>query len=391
MDISHRSAGSGATERTSDPHPESAAYLTHLAREQDRFLASVAEASARVGDGAGQLGKVVAIQNRLTQEFFDAQRSIIRRRAETEAAIAQIEHAAARDARQLASSMRSGWSGWPAPPSSPAALPAPSEWSPPGSSVPPLEHASVGVVRERQIDDADMASVARLVDGAFEQREPDGDIMRRQLREVLDGWWTAEQHEAKAAVDDATARAAMRVHLARVEADIARADQVRAEFAAPAFRYEPPRHVSPLINALDTTTHEDLDDVLASLLDGLDGTSVAAAPIEQSAVVQSAVDQSPMELPAVERPEPSALPRVAAPIPSAVSAPVLPPPAGSATAPVGTDSLTDDSTVPQEAFDRFWGLRSARNAGGRDWLFPQLLLPAVAVIAVLALVLAVVG
>jgi hypothetical protein len=329
MEISPRSAGSGATQQAPELPAESAAYLTLLAREQDRFLASVAEAGAHVGDGPGQLGKVVAIQNRLTQEFLDAQRSIIRRRAETAAAVVQIEHAAARDALQLASSVRSA--AWPAPPSSPfAALPAPSEWSPPGSSGPSVEYASGSAARNQEIDDADMASIARLVDGAFDQREPDGDIMRRQLREVLDGWWTVEQHEAKAAVDDATARAAMRVHLARVEADLARADQVRVEFAAPPFRYEPPRHVSPLITALDTTTQEDLDDVLASLLDGLDGRPVTDGPLVPPAAVPPAAVPPAVAPP--EAPVRSPMPRVAILLPDPIPTPVLPPPAGSACA-----------------------------------------------------------
>jgi hypothetical protein len=389
MDISHRSAGSGATERTADLHPESAAYLTHLAREQDRFLASVAEAGARVGDGPGQLGKVVAIQNRLTQEFLDAQRSILRRRAETEAAVVQIEYSAARDVQQVYAAVRSAPARWPAPPSA-STLPAPSGWAAPAPHG-PVRAPSVGPgaadpARAPRIADADMAMIARLVDGAFEQREPDGDVMRRQLREVLDGWWTAEQHEAKAAVDDATARAAMRLHTARVEvADITRADQIRAEFASPTYRYEPPRHVSPLIDALDTTNHQDLDDVLASLLDDLDGKSVPA-PVDQAAVEQHESTQPP-----VAPPRRSTLPRVAAPIPTMIPTPVLPPPAGSVAAPVAADSLTDETAAPQEAFDRFWGPRSARSSDGRDWVFPQLLLPAVAVIAVLALVLAVVG
>jgi hypothetical protein len=386
MDISHRSAGSGATRQAPELPAESAAYLSLLAREQDRFLASVAEAGAHVGDGPGQLGKVVAIQNRLTQEFLDAQRSIIRRRAETEAAVVQIECAAARDAKQVYTAARHPSAGWPAPTES--NLSAPVRWAAPAPQsagrLPSLELASIEPVRDQQIAAADMALIARLVDGAFEQREPDGDVMRRQLRDVLDGWWTAEQHEAKAAVDDATARAAMRLHTARVEAaDVTRAEQVRAAFASPTYRYEPPPHVSPLITALDTTTHEDLDDVLASLLEGLDGRPRTKAPIEQSPD-----EESPSE---PVGPTAPMLPRMASPVPESIPTPILPPPTNLVGLRGDVDSLTDETAAPQEAFDRFWGLRSARSAGGRDWMFPQLLLPAVAVIAVLALVLAVVG
>jgi hypothetical protein len=136
-----------------------------------------------------------------------------------------------------------------------------------------------------------------------------------------------------------------------------------------------------LITALDTTTHEDLDDVLASLLDGLDRGPVTEGPLVQPAVAP----------PEPEVPVRSPMPRVATLLPDPIPTPVLPPPVGSARARREVDSLTDETAAPQEAFDRFWEPKSARSAGGRDWVFPQLLLPAVAVIAVLALVLAVVG
>jgi hypothetical protein len=82
---------------------------------------------------------------------------------------------------------------------------------------------------------------------------------------------------------------------------------------------------------------------------------------------------------------------MASPVLESIPTPILPPPTNLVGLRGDVDSLTDETAAPQEAFDRFWGLRSARSAGGRDWMFPQLLLPAVAVIAVLALVLAVVG
>ncbi|MGB8858832.1 MAG: hypothetical protein WCC60_06230, partial [Ilumatobacteraceae bacterium] len=52
-------------------------FLTTLRHEQARFLETMAHAGALLGSGAGQLGNVMAIQQRLTRQFFDAQRSIL--------------------------------------------------------------------------------------------------------------------------------------------------------------------------------------------------------------------------------------------------------------------------------------------------------------------------
>ncbi len=215
-------------------------------------------------------------------------------------------------------------------------------------------------------------SLARLIDGAFEPSEPDGVAARRQLRELLDSWWEAEKQEAKAAADDAAARAAMRVHTATIEAgEIARFVPPSNSPQAPAvYRYQPPAALpTPMVAALDETDHEHLDDVLAHLLDELD------------------VGPKTLDLP--ERSDDDAV----AVLLDALTPPVLPPPTSTGgttpTLPTPVDSLNDRSAEPQEAFDRFWGGFGV--AGARRWMFPQLLLPAVAVVAVLAFVLAVVG
>jgi hypothetical protein len=216
-------------------------------------------------------------------------------------------------------------------------------------------------------------SLARLIDGAFEQAEPDGVVARRQLRELLDSWWEAEKQEAKAAVDDATARAAMRVHTAKIEAgEIAILVPPAATPQAPdVYRYQPPAALpAPMVSALDETDHEHLDDVLAHLLDELD--SGPKVPVPPKASDETVADQTVAAL---------------------LGTPWLPPALRSSavapTSPAPTDSLHDRSDAPQEAFDRFWG--AFGGAGTRRWMFPQLVLPAVAVVAVLALVLAVVG
>ncbi len=185
----------------------------------------------------------------------------------------------------------------------------------------------------------------------------------------------------------------MRVHVATVESNqIVQAAAVREEFAAPRFAYEPPKHVPPLVAALDTTSHEDLDDMLSSLLDALD------APIGLSeADVASTADAESTRATSAGRPvidARSAMP-FAAPPAGAIPVPFADPfadPFAQVALPYGRpDSLNDETAAPQEAFDRFWGSLTARGSRGRDWVFMQVLFPAVAVIAVLALVLAVVG
>jgi len=87
--------------------PDVDAYLARLGLEQRRFLTAVGEANRDLNGSAGQLNKVVAIQTRLAQEFLDAQRAIIKRRAETDADIAEIAENADRDAGALLAAVRS--------------------------------------------------------------------------------------------------------------------------------------------------------------------------------------------------------------------------------------------------------------------------------------------
>jgi hypothetical protein len=353
-------------------------YLARLADEQARFLSAWTDANRSLHPSSGQVAKVASIQLRLTQEFLDAQRAIVRRRAETDVAITAIasevnnESAALLDAARARASVSLGTpmpppaasaSGALAPPARngvlPMPLPAPAPMPMPAPHRQPF--APPAAVDRQGAPSIDDESLARLIDGVFESSEPDGVAARRELRELLDGWWRVENQEAQAAIDDAQARAAMHLHLARVEADeLARFTPPSP--AAPAAPAYVPRSSSalpaPLVTALDSTDHEHLDDVLAHLLDEF-------GPAE-SAVERAPIDQAPAT-PIADGP----MPRLPEPDPAA------------------PDSLNDRTAAPQEAFDTFWGTFTGSRK--RTWLFPQLLLPAVTVIAVLALVLAVVG
>lgn len=343
-------------------------YLARLADEQARFLAAWTDANRSLHPSSGQVAKVASIQLRLTQEFLDAQRAIVRRRAETDVAITAIATETALETAGLIDAAREGVAiavGTPLPlPAGRAAhlLPPPGGAQARESGAPgPGDFAPPSAVERQGAPSVDDESLARLIDGVFESSEPDGVAARRELRDLLDGWWRVENQEAQAAIDDAHARAAMHLHLAKVEAD----ELVRFAPPSPVAptppAYVPPsseRLPQPLVSALDATDHEHLDDVLAHLLDELEPAAAAMEVATLESSQRGLVADAPApRLPAPEAPSP--------------------------------DSLNDRTAAPQDAFDRFWG--SVTGSRSRSWLFPQLLLPAVTVIAVLALVLAVVG
>ena len=387
METTPRPADCDASPVAPGPPPGADAYFERLSKEQTRFLGAFAEANTMLPGLPSQLARVAAIQSRLAHEFLDAQRAIIRRRAETEATVVAIASSADAEADRLFASARdasatvTGTMLHGAPTGSPVPQPAPANPSRSAAGVArvwPAPGASTSV---------DVESLARLIDGAFEGAEPDGAAMKRQLRELLDEWWRIENQEDKAAIDDANARAAMRVHVATVESNqILQAAAVRDEFAAPRFNFEPPKHVPPLVAALDTTNHEDLDEMLSSLLDALDAPiGLPEADVALIDEVAPTLDATP---PTIDAPPAMAL--KAPPVGSTTV--LLPSPLANTAMPYGRpDSLNDETAAPQEAFDRFWGTLTARGSRGRDWVFMQVLFPAVAVIAVLALVLAVVG
>ena len=341
------------------------AYLARLGDEQAQFLAALADANRSVHPSHGQVAKLVCLQLRLTQEFLDAQRAILKRRAQTDATVAAIatDAAIAADALVAEARTRTEIVGDASNPEGPSAddrpVPTDSAIGPAPATAAltastPFEVDEVGANGELDHD-----VLAELIDGAFEPSEPDGVAARRDLRELLDGWWRVENQEATAAIDDANARAAMHLHLARVEVNELESLAMPSPGAEPGdlYLHRPMSALStPLVAALDATDHEHLDDVLLHLLDALE----PAAPVEP---VSQPADSSEGLSVFIDPPRLPAL--------------------------LATDSLNDSSAAPQEAFDRFWGAFSP--GVGRTWVFPQLLLPAVAVVGALVAVLAVVG
>jgi len=313
-------------------------YLARLGDEQAQFLAALADANRSLYPSHGQVSKLVCLQLRLTQEFLDAQRAIVKRRAQTDAAVAAIaaDAASAADALVVEARLRTeiigAASGCEASPTDDRPMPTDSAIGPAPTTAALTVSSGRGVDEVRANGELDHGVLAELIDGAFEPSEPDGAAARRDLRELLDGWWRVENQEAIAAIDDANARAAMHLHLHRPTSALS----------------------TPPLEALDETDHEQLDDVLLHHL------LVALEPA----------------VPAEPAPQPA---NSSEGLLMVIGPPRLP----------AKDSLNDSSAAPQEAFDRFWGAFSP--GGGRTWVFPQLLLPAVAIIGVLAAVLAAVG
>ncbi len=376
-------------------------YLLHLRAQQFDYLASVADAGPMLEGLSGQVGNLAALHARLTQQFFDAQRLILKRRADAHATVIRIAtdaedtvDALIREARTSVASEIDG-----------------------GDAMESGPTASAGRVEQAGPADpygiwADTDGVARAIDRAFE-RDVDDAAAAQALRTLLDEWWRAENQEDQAAIDDANARAAMRVHIAEIEArEIAArpatpscpmvesaplvsaapladaAMAVEPEAAAPAAGsvkiMRAPVHTvvsggvkldtDPMLAALEAADHEGLDSVLASLLDTLDDTLEErsdSAPTEDRTVIVEPLDLEDTVLDEVE---------------------LIP--ATSDELRIRCD-IADVDMVDggrQEAFDSFWdAFRVSRANGRRDWVLVQVMLPAVAVVAVLALVLAWVG
>jgi hypothetical protein len=283
-----------ATARSSaqiDLTAEVSQYFEALRREQARFLDAVGQATSALGQQTGHVAHLSAIQGRLTRQFFDAQRLILQRRAETDAEVARIaaeteDHAnvvlasavAHAAADQFAPLSAGGPSEDLAVPADPTAIVAESTRQ---------AIAALGVLAMRTKADAD--ALEHVINDALAPTEPDGARMERQLQQLLDDWWASEAQEGRALLDDARARAAMRLHLAHIEAcEIVTAAAPSQE---PALLQAPP-------SLLPASVTEVLDrgdvDSLEGLFATLEQTLVAGASVP---VVASTV--GPSFLPAV--------------------------------------------------------------------------------------------
>jgi hypothetical protein len=267
-------------------------FLDALLKAQTRFLQTLGQASAALGPESGQLANVAAVQCRLTRQFFDAQRLILTHRAQIDGEVAAIATAAAADATSLVASARvhpalahlvvddaelTDVSDVAAHPDLVAI----------GSSV-RQEIAALGLLTMRTLDDAEF--LANVIEDAFTPDEADGVVAQRQLATMLDDWWRAENQEGRAIVDDAHARAAVRRHVARIEAleiltgspfveleTVAGSADPIADGASVLSDASAPRALpAGMLAALDAAEHDGLHSLFDSLSDSLQPTTDVA-------------------------------------------------------------------------------------------------------------------
>ena len=262
---------------------EVAAFLATLRDEQARFLTTIRQAASLLRADSGQLALVAATQCRLTQQVFDAQRAILHRRADVDAEVARI--ARSTDEQALIAVGDADDGVLVAISHSPPTRTARRRHRPmavrrdtiavadgPRRS-PRQEVAALGVALVRT--KADVDSLERVIDEAFEPGEPDTAAMQRQLAAVLDEWWRVEQMEGHAAIEDARARATVRRHIAGIAADdsFGVAPQPLDETAGTT---RPTAEISPhllpghIADALDAADPADLQSVFAGLAEALD-------------------------------------------------------------------------------------------------------------------------
>ncbi|MDP2292121.1 MAG: hypothetical protein Q8M22_13100 [Actinomycetota bacterium] len=330
------------------------AFLDTLRAEQSRFLEAIARARSLLGHESGQLANVAAVHGRLTRQFFDAQRTIMSRRAELDAEVAAVGGAAEeRAAAQLAMArerVAAGSVGDDVAESGEMDDPARTAAMTGRERSTRQQIAALGVSVVRTMDDVD--ALATVINGAFELDEADGVAAQRQLTVLLDDWWQAELQEGRAVIDDAHARAAVRQHLAGIEAgqliEAARASAGRDDVVACGDERSAvlPRDV---VEVFDDAPDGDLESLLAHLTDSLQ--------LPADVTLQAATDDSDV----IIRFEP---------------APMAPAAAGSA-----------------EAFQHFWSQepRPPVARGSAGWLPSHVLVPMTAATSLLALLFAWIG
>ncbi|MDO8362483.1 MAG: hypothetical protein Q7V88_06265 [Actinomycetota bacterium] len=293
--------------------PAAMAYLDALRAAHMCCLEAMGDACSSLasadGQADGQMANLAGIHQRLLRQFMDAQRSILQRRAEVDAEVAQIADAAAARAAALVGEVPAVvvHGGRTSPRSSigqrPPALdvrtPQPALAGP--FRLNSRDIAALGVSVVRTTDDIE--SLATVIDQAFETADLDGVAAQRRLTALLDEWWHDEVQEGRAVIDDAHARADVRYHLAVVEAGEhaaappppgpttatdAGAHEAGESHASNLPSPQPSRLPSPqpsrlptdLMSVLDTGEHADLQQLLADLAVTLDLAAKPYPPAE---------------------------------------------------------------------------------------------------------------
>ena len=172
-----------------------AAFLETLREEQIRFLDSVRAAGAHVRDERGHVALVAAIQTRLAQQLFDAQRAFLKRQAAIDAEVARIDAGA--DASTMTRLGR-----------------APNGVAPAGVTLfpPPVVLGSESQRAVARIDE-----LGDVCDDAFEPVDIDPMLPQRELAQLLEQWWNRINADGQDMVDRARSRARLHAHAVSVE------------------------------------------------------------------------------------------------------------------------------------------------------------------------------
>lgn len=345
------------------------AFFANLTDAQSRFVRTVADATTWLDDADVDLAQYAALHARLTQQIFDAQRAILRKRADSDAAALRVGRSAEAEAQRLVDDALA----------EAAVLCADLE-----------EVTAFGDVLAMRRDGREPSPPALI-----ENVEPDTDrrveATERQLQGLLDDWWSAEVERANTRLDEAQARAAVCLHLARIEAgEILEA----ARAVSAAAIVDDSRPATDDDDNGPAATGEDLEShpspspsQLSSPVPLLPSASAPPVLVELDAVLDVA--------------DPVGLEALLASLLDALRDPPADVTTSDADATDGEASNADVSAghsetavaaAPQDAFDRFWSAGHARvRRGTREWFLMQVMLPMVAVVAVLALVLAWIG
>ncbi len=272
---------------TSGVTADVAAFCDTVRTEHLRFLHAVGDARSRLGQEHSELAKAAAIHGRLTRQFFDAQRSILLRRAEVDAEVDAIANQAEAHAAAVAGDARRR--------AAMLAHPAGSDTRPPVSAAAEIPLHVGPLVGEPD-------ALAAVMDQVFMSREADGVVEQRELAGLFDGWWAAEQQEARAKIDDAHARAVVRQHVATVEATTLATHDVVALATREAACNSGGCLPLAVSAVLDTAVAGDLDAVLDALIASL----LAESPVPDSVAVSAPV-AAPLKNGAIIRFEPAAV------------------------------------------------------------------------------------
>lgn len=230
-------------------------FLDALRQEQVAFLDSMRSLCMPLGSCSGSLAAAASSQARLTQQFLDAQRSLLRRTAEYDTAALDIERSAAEDARQMVIGAAN------------YAL----DCGVPTDTLDSLRWTSLDATRP--IDDGSDADAAEVASRH-----------QQELSALLDRWWAETLSRGTSAVDRANSFAS---HVR------GRADDRVSQILEAVARHTAPRSAeapadgsafvtSDLLAALDTTDSSDLGRLLDSMLLSLGGNDVASPDLSGS-------------------------------------------------------------------------------------------------------------